>query len=147
MNTLLGVVGTNKSYRLGDLDRSQVVFKVSGGSNKTIVKKAVMSLFDVSVVSVNILNCKGKSRKFGKTTGKTKSYKKAVVTLKEGDEIDFGSKVSSKKKDKAKKDKPKKEVVDKSANHSIETKSSGSKKIVEKSDVKTDKKAKDSGDK
>ena len=103
MNTLLGVLGTNKSYRLGDMDKSQVVFKVSADSNKTRVKKAVVHLFDVGVLSVNILNCKGKSRRFGKTTGRTKGYKKAIVTLKKGDEIDFGSKSSfSKKKDKLK---------------------------------------------
>ena len=113
MNTLLGVLGTNKSYRLGDMDKSQVVFKVSSDSNKTRVKKAVAYLFDVEVLSVNVLNCKGKSRRFGKTTGRTKGYKKAIVTLKEGDEIDFGSKPSfSKKKEKVKaKDKDKAKSV------------------------------------
>ena len=60
MNTLLGVVGTNKSYLIGDYESSQVVFKVNSFANKTLVKKAVSHLFDVGVVSVNILNCKGK---------------------------------------------------------------------------------------
>ena len=111
MNTLLGVVGTNKSYRLGDMDKSQVVFKVASDSNKIRVRKAVTSLFGVDVISVNILNCKGKSRRFAKTVGKTKGHKKAIVTLKEGDEIDFGSKSAfSKKKDKAKKAKDAKDA-------------------------------------
>ena len=73
------------------------------------------SLFGVEVVSVNILNCKGKSRRFGKTTGKTKGFKKAIVTLKEGDDIDFGSKSAlSSKKAKASKAKEKKAKDDKS---------------------------------
>ena len=113
MNTLLGVINTNKSYRLGDMDKSQVVFKVSSVSNKARVRKAVTSIFGVEVVSVNILNCKGKSRRFGKTTGKTKGYKKAIITLKKGDEIDFGSKSAlSKKKDKVKKAKDAKDAKD-----------------------------------
>jgi large subunit ribosomal protein L23 len=103
MNTLLSVVGTNKSYQIADYESSQVVFKVSNDANKFLVRKAVSHFFDVTVVSVNILNCKGKSRRFGKTTGKTKGYKKAVVTLKKGDDIDFGSKsMFSAKKAKAK---------------------------------------------
>ena len=106
MNTLLSVVGTNKSYQIADYESSQVVFKVSNDANKFLVRKAVSHFFDVTVVSVNILNCKGKSRRFGKTTGKTKGYKKAVVTLKKGDDIDFGSKsMFSSKKAKAKKEK------------------------------------------
>ncbi len=103
MNTLLSVVGTNKSYQIADYESSQVVFKVSNDANKFLVRKAVSHFFDVTVVSVNILNCKGKSRRFGKTTGKTKGYKKAIVTLKKGDDIDFGSKsMFSAKKAKAK---------------------------------------------
>lgn len=108
MNTLLSVVGTNKSYQIADYESSQVVFKVSNDANKFLVRKAVSHFFDVTVVSVNILNCKGKSRRFGKTTGKTKGYKKAVVTLKKGDDIDFGSKsmfTAKKSKFKDKKDK------------------------------------------
>jgi large subunit ribosomal protein L23 len=103
MNTLLSVVGTNKSYQIADYESSQVVFKVSNDANKFLVRKAVSYIFDVTVVSVNILNCKGKTRRFGKTTGKTKGYKKAIVTLKKGDDIDFGSKsMFSAKKSKAK---------------------------------------------
>lgn len=131
MNTLLGVINTNKSYRLGDMEKSQVVFKVSSVSNKARVRKAITSIFGVEVVSVNILNCKGKSRRFGKTTGKTKGYKKAIITLKKGDEIDFGSKSAlSKKKDKSKKAKDNKSKADNSS---------------KKHDTKSDAKSKKSG--
>ena len=106
MNTLLGVIGTDKSYRIGDFEKSQVVFKVSLDSNKLRVKKAVSALFGVDVLSVNIINCKGKSRRFGRSIGKTKAFKKAIVILKEGEDIDFGGKsMMSSKKDKDKKDK------------------------------------------
>ena len=128
MNTLLGVVGTNKSYLIGDYESSQVVFKVNSFANKTLVKKAVSHLFDVGVVSVNILNCKGKSRRFGKTTGQTKGYKKAIVTLKKGDDIDFGSKsafASKKSKSKSKDDKDK--VVNKPVSKAKDKASKGDK--------------------
>ena len=142
MNTLLGVVGTDKSYRIGDFEKSQVVFKVSLDSNKLRVKKAVSALFGVDVLSVNIINCKGKSRRFGRSIGKTKAFKKAIVILKEGEDIDFGSKsMMSSKKEKDKKDKK-----DKKASIS----KSGDAKSAAKSDVaaKVESKAKaDSADK
>lgn len=72
-------------------------FKVDSNANKIEIKKAVQNLYNVSVVAVNtsIIIGKKKSRytKSGVISGKTSSYKKAIVTLKEGDKIDFYSNI------------------------------------------------------
>ena len=79
---------SDKTYRLSDAG-STVVFQVARSANKHDVKGAVENLFEVKVVSVNILNVKGKSRKFGRTNGKTKRWKKAYVRLDDGHDINF----------------------------------------------------------
>jgi large subunit ribosomal protein L23 len=63
------------------------VFVVSNGTNKIEVKKAVETVYDVHVVSVNMISIKGKARRYGKTSGRTSDWKKAVVTLKAGESI------------------------------------------------------------
>ncbi len=67
----------------------QITFKVRFDSNKTQIKKAVEKLFDVKVSSVKTLSVKGKKKITGVRTGKTKSWKKAYITLAEGQDIDF----------------------------------------------------------
>jgi len=67
----------------------QITFKVRLDSNKTQIKKAVEKLFDVKVSSVKTLSVKGKKKRTGSRTGKTKSWKKAYITLAEGQDIDF----------------------------------------------------------
>jgi large subunit ribosomal protein L23 len=68
-------------------------FYVDPSANKIQIKKAVEDKFGVSVVNVNTLNYAGKSKsrytKKGLIQGKTAAYKKAFVTLKDGDQIDF----------------------------------------------------------
>ncbi len=64
-------------------------FKVAPTANKIEIKKAVEEAFGVKVVSVNTLNTKSKAKRVGKYTGKTKIYKKAFVTLAEGEKIDL----------------------------------------------------------
>jgi len=68
-------------------------FIVHPRANKIEIKKAVEDMYDVNVVSVNTMNYKGKIRQRSTKTmlqkGRTKAFKKAVVTLKEGDTIDF----------------------------------------------------------
>ncbi|MDO8955017.1 MAG: 50S ribosomal protein L23 [Gammaproteobacteria bacterium] len=85
---ILSPVVSEKSYRLGD-KQNQVLFKVLKCATKFDIKKAVEMLFDVKVDSVCTLNMKGKKRKFGKTTGVTKEWKKAYVRLSEGHSINF----------------------------------------------------------
>jgi large subunit ribosomal protein L23 len=63
------------------------VFRVAKDSNKIEIKRAVESVYDVHVVSVNIINNQGKSRRQGRIYGMTSDWKKAVVTLKSGERI------------------------------------------------------------
>lgn len=77
--------------------RGAYTFKVDKAANKYQIKKAVEDMYNVSVVSVNTILVKGKTKsrytKAGLITGKTSEYKKAVVVLKEGDKIDFFSNI------------------------------------------------------
>ena len=59
------------------------------GATKDEIKKAVETLFEVSVVSVSTLNVKGKTKRFGQRMGRRSDWKKAYVTLAEGQQIDF----------------------------------------------------------
>ena len=75
-----------------DLIRNQrkYTFKVAKDANKIEIKKAIEELFKVSVESVHVMNYDGKHKRMGYTSGNTSSFKKAVVTLKEGSKtIDF----------------------------------------------------------
>lgn len=64
-------------------------FRVTRDATKIEVRKAVEKLFDVSVSSVQILNVHGKSKRFGQSDGKRSDWKKAIVRLAEGQDIDF----------------------------------------------------------
>ncbi len=68
---------------------NQVVFKVSPDATKGAIRDAVEQLFKVTVVKVRTINLMGKSRRVGRTQGKRPDWKKAYVTLKEGDRIEF----------------------------------------------------------
>lgn len=65
------------------------VFKVSQGSVKTQIKKAIEDLYKVKIVSINTVNAPRKKRNYGRTSGWKPGFKKAVVTLKEGDKIEL----------------------------------------------------------
>ena len=67
----------------------QVVFEVLTDATKNEIKTAVEGLFDVSVEGVQVINVRGKVKRFGKTPGKRTNWKKAYVRLAEGDDIDF----------------------------------------------------------
>ncbi len=64
-------------------------FEVASGANKNQVKEAVEKAFKVTVVSVNVLNVPGKKRRVAKGWVESSPWKKAVVTLKSGDSIQF----------------------------------------------------------
>ena len=64
-------------------------FKVAKDANKIAIKKAIESAFGVTVVKINTLITKAKDKRVGRYTGKTKTYKKAFVTLKDGDKIEL----------------------------------------------------------
>jgi len=67
----------------------QVLFKVRPEANKIEVKHAVETLFKVKVVKVRMARYLGKIRRIGRHMGRRPEWKKAYVTLKEGDKIDF----------------------------------------------------------
>ena len=65
------------------------MFEVLTDATKNEIKTAVEGLFDVSVEGVQVINVRGKVKRFGKTPGKRTNWKKAYVRLAEGDDIDF----------------------------------------------------------
>ena len=67
----------------------QVVFKVRPDANKIEVKKAVEAFFKVKVIKVRMTRYLGKMRRVGRSMGRRPQWKKAYVTLREGDKIDF----------------------------------------------------------
>jgi len=67
----------------------QYVFEVDPKANKIEIKAAVEQLFKVKVTKVRTLNVLGKIKRLGRRYGKRPDWKKAIVTLKEGDRIDF----------------------------------------------------------
>lgn len=79
---------TEKAARLSE-DENKVVFEVAMDANKIQIKDAVEKLFEVGVESVNTSIVRGKWRRMGRGYGKMLNWKKAVVTLQEGDFIQF----------------------------------------------------------
>ena len=78
---------TEKSAHLAD--SNVYTFKVDRRANKTQIKQVIEAKFGVKVESVNTLNTKSKAKRVGRYTGKTKTYKKAIVKLAEGNKIEF----------------------------------------------------------
>jgi large subunit ribosomal protein L23 len=80
-------VVTERSTELAD-DRGKYTFIVHPSANKIEIKNAVQSLFEVKVKAVRTANFRGKVRRVGRSEGKKAAFKKAVVTLAEGERID-----------------------------------------------------------
>ncbi len=85
---LLSPLLTEKGTLLKEKD-NKVLFKVARDANKIEIKKAVEEIFKVKVNRVTTINCKGKKKRLGRYEGKRPDWKKAVVTLKEGEKLDF----------------------------------------------------------
>ena len=83
---IVATVITEKSQRISEAN--QVVFRVRGDASKPEIKQAVEGLFNVKVTAVNTLNVKGKVKRFRGTVGRRSDWKKAIVTLAEGQIID-----------------------------------------------------------
>ncbi len=81
------IVLTEKANRLRE--QNQVVFEVARDANKIQIRDAVEKLFKVKVTDVNTLVMRGKERRMGRGYAKMQNWKKAMVTLKAGDSIDF----------------------------------------------------------
>jgi len=79
---------TERSTKLKE-ENNQVVFEVDRRANKAEIAKAVEKLFKVTVLSVRTQNREGKAKKLGRSAGRRKHWKKAIVRVKEGDRVDF----------------------------------------------------------
>jgi len=81
---------TEKSY--SSIEHNRYTFEVDKRASKPQIADAVAEVFGVTVTRVNTMRMPGKSRRVRQATGMTRSWKKAVVTLKEGDSIkEFGA--------------------------------------------------------
>jgi large subunit ribosomal protein L23 len=88
MQVLLAPIVSEKSTMMAEKN-DQVAFSVLQDATKAEVKSAVELLFKVKVNSVNMVNIKGKAKRFGKFTGRRNNIRKAYVCLAEGQEINF----------------------------------------------------------
>lgn len=69
--------------------RNQYTFRVDPRANKNQIRDAIERVFNVKVVRVNTMNYQGKARRRGRTVGRTPHWKKAVITLRDGDKIEL----------------------------------------------------------
>jgi len=84
---LISPVISEKSYEL--ITQNRYTFKIHKDAHKTQVRQAVEQLFDVTVVSVNILKVQAKPKRRGLIKGVRPGWKKAIVELKQGDSIEI----------------------------------------------------------
>ena len=82
------IILTEKSNRLRE-NQNTVIFEVHKDANKIQIKNAIETLFKVGVVDVNTLNMRGKEKRMGRGYARLRNWKKAIVTLKQGDQIQF----------------------------------------------------------
>ena len=90
LQVLLAPQISEKATYIADKNE-QVVFKVATDATKPEVKAAVEALFKVEVKSVQVLNVKGKAKRFGRSMGRRKDWKKAFVCLQPGQEINYAA--------------------------------------------------------
>lgn len=88
MTVLLGPHVSEKSANVSER-HNQIVFKVRRDSTKKEISGAVEMLFEVKVTAVQVANCRGKIKRSGKEWGQRNAWKKAYVTLAEGEHIDI----------------------------------------------------------
>lgn len=69
--------------------RGEYVFEVASDATKPAIRMAIEKLFGVKVTGVRTMNVRGKMRRMGKTSGTRPNWKKAIVTLREGDKIEI----------------------------------------------------------
>ena len=88
MNVLIAPHVTEKTS-LAMQNHNQYTFRVRREATKTDIKQAVELMFDVKVRAVQVVNEVGKTRRFGRTNGRTQDWKKAYVSLQKGQTIDY----------------------------------------------------------
>ncbi|MFN0318153.1 MAG: 50S ribosomal protein L23 [Burkholderiales bacterium] len=90
MRVLIAPQVSEKSTYVGE-KRNQAVFRVMADATKPEIKAAVELMFKVEVNGVSVLNVKGKQKRFGRSEGRRRNWKKAYVSLKAGQEINFSA--------------------------------------------------------
>jgi large subunit ribosomal protein L23 len=97
MGIIIKPIVTEKLTAITNKRPNRYGFRVSPGANKIETRQAVEALYSVSVVDVNTMNFSGKRKsrytKSGVQSGKQPAFKKAIVTLREGETIDFFSNI------------------------------------------------------
>ena len=97
MGIIIKPIVTEKQTAITDKKANRFGFRVSPDANKIEIKSAIEAMYNVKVVDVNTMKYSGKNKsrytKSGIISGRQDSFKKAIVTLKEGDVIDFFSNI------------------------------------------------------
>ena len=97
MGIIIKPIVTEKQTAITEKFPNRYGFRVSPDANKLEIKKAVEDMYSVTVVDVDLINYSGKKKsrytKSGIINGKQSAFKKAIVTLKEGETIDFFSNI------------------------------------------------------
>jgi large subunit ribosomal protein L23 len=88
MSVLIAPHVTEKTS-LAMQNHNQYTFRVRREASKTDIRKAIELMFDVKVAGVRVVNEPGKTRRFGRTAGRTQDWKKAYVSLASGQTIDY----------------------------------------------------------
>jgi len=78
---------TEKNTSLQALNK--YAFEIADGANKMMIKDAVEKAFKVKVMGVNVITMRGKAKRMGRRTVRTNPWKKAIVTLRPGDKIEY----------------------------------------------------------
>lgn len=81
--------GAAGAHPEGEAYAQKVVFEVARDANKIEIRRAIQDLFKVTVTQVNTVVVRGKAKRVGRFSGRRPTWKKAVVTLKAGDNIEF----------------------------------------------------------
>ena len=95
MQVLLAPVISEKSTFVAD-KHNQVAFRVARDATKPEIKAAVEFMFKVQVESVTVANVRGKGKRFGQLAGRRSHWRKAYVSLKAGQEINFAEQAEAK---------------------------------------------------
>ena len=86
-NVIIRPVVSERTFDL--MGQNKYTFEVAKTSNKVEIRQAVEAIFNVTVTKVNTLNVKSKPKRMRGAAGRTRTWKKAMVTLKEGDSIEL----------------------------------------------------------
>ena len=89
LDTIISPTITEKATSLSEFNK--IVFKVHKGANKKSIKKSIEKIFKVNVIKINTTNFKGKTKLVRGRKSMKPGYKKAIVTLKKGQNIDLAT--------------------------------------------------------